>query len=128
MKCNYKRALQDKDVIEDFIDFVYAECKKKYYEKSTGNLKKGFFQEFYDFIGNINQLKKDSGSENYLTLDITSEKTGSLYDENNHEPLIMNDAEDLLWCFAYYQGMFYEEPIKELDRILNEKNNTKKLK
>lgn len=108
MKCNYKKSLQRKSPTENFIDYVYADACKSYYDEKTETLKPEFYDNFYKMISEENQNRLDKGCEKLITVDMVDEQTAVYFDEAMPRNIDLKTPNDYLSLYAAIHGFMFD--------------------
>ena len=115
MKCNYKKSLQNKpvNVVEEYRKFVFEKATEMYYDKNEKTLKPIFFDEFFDFVIEINQNRAKAGIEQFITFEMTNEHTARWFDEAySDECLELRTPNSFLTLYAYLQSFVFQAKLE----------------
>lgn len=111
MKCNVKRALEEKkrdieSVVKDFGKFVYNETMNEYYDKKNDTLNSDFFDVFDNLVTDINRTRLENGDEQFITFERwLDNKYGIWHDD----AVSLNNDEDIEFWMPEQFVFFYSQ-------------------
>ena len=81
MKCNYKKSLQKQNQTLNFVEHVYMEAYKEFYDEKNDALKPEFYDEMFQMITEENKDRLNRGIEKLITVETVDEQTAIYFDD-----------------------------------------------